>query len=517
MGDAEKRGEVILVGAGPGHEMFNTLWGHRFMGMADVIVVDRLAREAVRISEERPSPEIIEVGKCPGGHGWRQEEINALLIAKAREGKSVVRLKGGDPFIFGHGAEEVEACRAAGIPCRVVPGLTAATAAPTLAGIPLTLRGVAASFHVMTGRLSGTGGEEEQRWVEAARFPGTLVILMGMEALEDIARALIAGGKDPATPAAVIERASFPSQRTTVTTLAALPAAAAGAGLQAPAVLVIGEVVRHRAAPAWESGAVGPLRGARVAVTVSGDAGEKAGARLSERGAEVVHAPLITYATRAWDADSVEDLLRRARMSDFLLFTSHRAVSALRDLLGCRHDIRALGAARILAVGEATATLVRGGLHLSCESISETQGVEGIERSTLDLAGKRVLWLRGADARHETSERLRDRGARVDEAIVYDSAVNAAGVERLRECLRRRSVEAVLWFSPRGVQVALGDLTAQERRRLSAGVVHACIGATTARALGDLGLDAGVVAPRTSAEALVEALADQWRKREERL
>jgi len=237
-------GTVYLVGAGPGDPDLLTVRGLRCLARADVVVYDRLLDP--RLLDEAPRrARRIYAGKSPGRHALRQEEINALLVRHARAGRTVVRLKGGDPFVFGRGGEEALACAAAGVPCEVVPGVTSAVAVPALAGIPLTHRGVAAGFAVVTGHAAGEA-EDGHDWQALARID-TLVILMGAARLPEIAALLQSHGREPATPAAVIERGTLPGERILEGTLATLPDLAEREGLQSPATLVVGEVVRLRA------------------------------------------------------------------------------------------------------------------------------------------------------------------------------------------------------------------------------------------------------------------------------
>jgi uroporphyrin-III C-methyltransferase len=236
-------GAVYLVGAGPGDPELLTVRGLRCLQQADVVVYDRLLDP--RLLDDAPRrARRIYAGKSPGRHALRQEEINALLVRHARAGRVVVRLKGGDPFVFGRGGEEALACAAAGVPCEVVPGVTSAVAVPARAGIPLTHRGVAASFAVVTGHAAGTA-EDGHDWSALARID-TLVVLMGAARLAEIAALLVAHGRAPETPAAAIERGTMPGERILAGTLATLPELAGSEGLISPATLVVGEVVRLR-------------------------------------------------------------------------------------------------------------------------------------------------------------------------------------------------------------------------------------------------------------------------------
>ncbi len=227
-------GRVVLVGGGPGHPDLLTLRGRRALAEADVVVVDRLAPLAV-LDELDPGVEVVDVGKAPDHHPVPQEEINRILVERARAGLVVVRLKGGDPYVLGRGGEELAACRAAGVPCEVVPGVTSAFAVPAAAGVPVTHRGLSRSVTVVTGH-------EELDAEALTRLGGTLVVLMGVSRLGELCTGMVAAGADPATPVAVVERGCTPAQRTTAATLGTAAATAAARGVRAPAVVVVGAV-----------------------------------------------------------------------------------------------------------------------------------------------------------------------------------------------------------------------------------------------------------------------------------
>ncbi|MBX5449610.1 uroporphyrinogen-III C-methyltransferase [Thermogemmatispora sp.] len=245
-----ERGKVYLVGAGPGAPDLITLKGLRCLRAADVVLYDRLVAPEL-LAEARAGAELIFAGKSPGCHQMSQVEINRLLIEHARRGALVVRLKGGDPFVFGRGGEEAEALAQAGIPFEVVPGVSAALAVPAYAGVPVTHRGLASLVTIVTGHKERGHEASAVDWQALARIRGTLVILMGVRTLPQIAAELQAGGLDPATPALVVEWGTLPRQRAVQGRLAEIAERAAQAGLGAPAVVVIGEVVRLREALAW--------------------------------------------------------------------------------------------------------------------------------------------------------------------------------------------------------------------------------------------------------------------------
>jgi len=233
---------VALVGAGPGDPELITVKGRRLLAAADVVVADRLV-PGMLLGELRPEVEFVDAAKIPYGPAAAQEEINRILVERAQAGKFVVRLKGGDPYVFGRGGEEAVACAKAGVPVRVVPGVTSSIAAPALAGIPVTHRGVAHEFTVVSGHVAPGSGASLVDWAALARMRGTLVVLMGLKNLPHIADALLAGGRAADTPAAVVQEGSTDAQRVLRSTLAAIAADAREAGIRPPAVVVVGDVV----------------------------------------------------------------------------------------------------------------------------------------------------------------------------------------------------------------------------------------------------------------------------------
>lgn len=500
-GAVNRQGMVSLVGAGPGDDGLLTAVGaERCLEWADLIVADRLALPAIerwRVRLASRGVEIIDAGKAPGGAGWTQQRIHALLIARAREGKRVVRLKGGDPFIFGRGLEEVQVLEAAGVPWEVIPGLSSVLAAPALAGIALTLRGVASAFHVLTGE-TGDGGDGLARWREAARLPGTLVVLMGVSGLARVTGGLIQGGMSGDTPCALIERASLPDQRVTVAPLTALAATAAQTGLAAPAVAVIGPVVAHRIPPRTERGAK-PLRGWRIAdASAASHRGEQS-RRVEELGGLRVVTPMLVERPLDIAADRCREIETRLARCDAVLFTSPAAVCALAGLT--RVEPRTA-----VVIGPVTAQVVRRRWGRE-PIVAPGSGAEGLRGLADRLRGQRLLWLRGEAVRPETRAALEEIGADVEEEVIYALDVCAWGVARLRGLLRERALKAVLWTSPRGVEAGLGALAEAERRDLAEGVVMAAIGSTTADALRRFGVEAGVTSPVPAMDDLAEALA----------
>jgi uroporphyrinogen III methyltransferase/synthase len=352
-------GTVYLVGAGPGDPGLLTRHAADALARADVVVYDRLADDST-LALAPPDAELVYVGKQAAVHAVPQDRINALLAEHAAQGKCVVRLKGGDPFVFGRGGEEATHLRERGIPCIVVPGVTSAVAAPAYAGIPVTDRRYASSFAVITGHEDPTKAQSRLDWRSLAHGADTLVFLMGLTNLPAICARLVREGRPAATPAAVIERGTTPGQRVVAATLADLEERVAAAGLHPPALIVVGEVVRLRERLAWHDSQ--PLAGRRVLVPRVRRRPSEIVRLLKAAGAEAAEVPVL----RSEPLPPPEDLLERLHAPDWLVFTSPEALDALLGQLAeLGRDVRALGGARLAAVGRASAAhLARHGLRV---------------------------------------------------------------------------------------------------------------------------------------------------------
>jgi uroporphyrinogen III methyltransferase/synthase len=353
-------GTVYLVGAGPGDPGLLTRHGADALARADVVVYDRLADDSMLLLAP-PDAELIYVGKQAAVHAVPQERINELLATHAAQGKCVVRLKGGDPFVFGRGGEEATHLRERGIACIVVPGVSSAVAAPAYAGIPVTDRRYASSFAVITGHEDPTKPQSRLDWRGLAMGADTLVFLMGLTNLPAICERLIAEGRPAHQPAAVIERGTTPGQRVVTATLADLEARVAAAGLHPPALIVVGDVVRLRERLAWHDSQ--PLAGRRILVPRVRRRPSEIVRLLKAAGAETAEVPVL----RSKTLPAAADLPDRLGAADWLVFTSPGALEALLEqLAGLGRDVRGLGPARLAAVGRASAAhLARCGLRVS--------------------------------------------------------------------------------------------------------------------------------------------------------
>jgi uroporphyrinogen III methyltransferase/synthase len=504
---SQVRGRVLLVGAGPGAADLLTVRGAAALRRADAVVYDALA--APELLDLAPAhAERIDVGKRGHDAPTRpQDEINALLIRLARQGKTVVRLKGGDPFVFGRGGEECSALFAAGVPFEVVPGVSSVEGALACAGIPLTDRRHAASFAVVTGHKDPTRVTAETRWEELARAADTLVVVMGMRNLESLVERLLAGGRAPGTPAAAVMDGSLPRQRVVEASLVELPRRVREAGLSAPAVVVVGDVVRLRPELAWFERR--PLFGRRVLVTRPADQSRDMLDALREAGAEPILVPMIRIEPPE-DWSAADAALRRIADYDFLVFGSANAVRALAErgrALGVP-PVRWRGAA--LCVGPLTAEAARGHGLAVAPLTPEPRDAESLLAGILRAgspAGRRFLVARAAEGRPIVEAGLREAGGAVDAVAVYRTLPAAVDAAALRARLAEGSIDVLTFASPSAARAfaALLDPPAREAARRC---LTAAIGRVTAEALRVEGLGPDVVPERADATLLVAAVAD---------
>ena len=500
-------GTVYLVGAGPGDAGLITVRGADLMRVADVVVYDRLVSPSLLTLA--PDAEHIYVGKEANTPGEFQSFINEQLAAHAREGKTVVRLKGGDPFVFGRGGEEALALAEAGIRFEIVPGITSAIAAPAYAGVPLTHRDVAASFTVVTGSEDPAKPDSQVDWGALARAGGTLVVLMGWRTLPAIVQALLAGGRSPDTPACVTRWGTLPNQQTVSGTLADIVERGAAAGIAPPVVAVIGETVALQPALRWFDRA--PLFGRRVLVTRSRSQAGALSALLAARGAEAVELPTIAVEPLT-DASALDAALSGLGAFDWVVFTSTNGVDAVFGRLAASgKDARAFGAARVAAVGAATAdALSVRGIAADLVPTAYTSHSAADSFASLDIRGARVLLPRADIAPPALPDRLREMGAVVTEAIAYRTVAPSGAADAAREALASGTIDVVTFTSSSTVRnlVSLlgGAALINESRVVS-------IGPVTSKTAADLGVrvdrEAAEHTVRGVADAVVEVLGDE--------
>jgi len=491
-----KAGLVYLVGAGPGDPRLITRAGADAITVAEVIVYDRLASDAL-LSLARPDAERVYVGKASSRHTKTQDEINDILAHYGAAGKVVCRLKGGDPFVFGRGGEEAAYLRERGIPFVIVPGVTSSIAVPAYAGIPVTDRRCASSFAVITGHEDADKTESTMDWKGIANGADTLVFLMGLSNLPMIAERLIEHGRRPDLPAACIQQGTTLQQRTVVGTLADIAERVKNAGIKSPAITVVGEVVSLRETLNWFE--TRPLFGKRILVTRSREQASELAGRLAARGAQPVEYPLI----RIEPLPPAEGLPERLARADWLVFTSANALSSLLGQLAARgNDIRALGAAKIAAIGSSTADGLRGhGLRVDftpSRFVAETMAAE-----FPDPQGKHVVIARAEEARDVLPETLTAKGAEVDIVPVYRTVAEEG------EPVDLAQIDAITFTSSSTVKYF--------RRRFPgeiAGPVIACIGPITAQTAREEGLTVDIEAKVFNIPALIDALVEYFQRQE---
>jgi uroporphyrinogen III methyltransferase/synthase len=492
-------GIVHLVGAGPGDPGLMSARALELIAQADAILYDRLIPQDA-LAGARPDCDLRYVGKQPGDAAMTQEAINALLVELARAGREVVRLKGGDPFVFGRGGEEAEALAHAELAFDVVPGVTSGIAAPAYAGIPVTHRDSASAVAFVTGHEDPEKEASALDWEALARFPGTLVLYMGIRNLPMIAARLTAAGRPTDEPTAVIERGTLPGQRTVSGTLADIAARVQEEGLRPPAITVVGEVARLHETIGWRE--LRPLHGCRVAVTRARAQASGLATRLRELGAEVVETPAIRIEPRPFDGE-LSYIIGGIDLYALVCVTSPNGAAILFDALNHHgRDARALAGATVAAIGPGTAAeLARHGIRADVvpqRSIAEAL-VEALEH--VPVEGRRVLVARAAQARDVLPDALRARGAQVEVAALYDTVAEPLSDEA-RAGLERS--DYITFTSSSTVTMLLQSLGAGNGMPEGARLVS--IGPVTSATARENGLTVHVEAQQHDIEGLVAAL-----------
>ncbi len=483
-----------------------TLRGRELLARAEVVVHDHLVNREL-LGWAPPDAEIICAGKRPGHHAMAQEDINALLVQRTAAGALVVRLKGGDPFLFGRGAEEAAALAAAGLPFEVVPGVSSALAGPAYAGIPVTERTANSVLTIFTGHEDPAKPQGRTAYTALGAVPGTKVLLMGMENLRGIAEDLMAGGTAPTTPSAVVQWATRGDQRTVIGPLETIAAQVEQAGLGPPAVVVVGEVVNLREKLDWATAR--PLHGRRIVVTRSRGQASTLSTALRDRGAEVYEAPLIRFEPPE-DRLEFGQLVQDAHLYDWIIFTSANGVEAFFELFfKIYDDAREFGGARIAAVGAATAARIRD-FRFKADLVAPTFTAESLLEAFKrdhDVENQRLLVVRPADSPGVLPRGLTALGGIVDEAVAYrtvpERGDRGSGLERLRE----EGAEMVVFTSSSTVRnfVAL-------QIPLPPGLKFASIGPVTSETMAGFGLRPDVEAATHDIPGLVEAITQFYRR-----
>ena len=481
---AEAPGTVYLVGAGPGDDGLMTVRATELVSRADVILFDKLIPPGA-LDGARPEAELIDVGKIGGGEQVPQEVTEELIVEHALAGKDVVRLKGGDPFVFGRGGEELERCLGNGIPVEVVPGVTAGIAAPAYAGIPVTQRQVSSAVAFVTGHENPDKPETQIDWKALAAFPGTLVFYMGVKSLPRITGKLVEEGRPASEPAAVIERGTLPGQRQVIATLGTLADAAAAQAIKAPAITVIGEVAALGDSLGWLP-AARPLDGLTVAVTRARAQASALAGRLRELGAATVEAPAIR-------TEPLEATLPDLAGFDLICVTSPNGAARLLEVAG---DARALAGPTIAAIGPGTArALAEGGIV--ADVVPERSVAEALVQELESVPVTSALIARAESARDVLPDALAARGAAVEILPLYRTVAEPLAPEAREAALGADYATFTSASSARFFAEAAGTL---------AGPRLVSIGPVTSEAIRELGFEPDVEAADHTPDGLVEAL-----------
>ena len=499
------RGIVYLVGAGPGDPGLLTLKGKECLEQADVVLYDYLANPAL-LDHAPARAERLYVGRRGRGQYQAQTEINRVLIERARAGQVVVRLKGGDPFVFGRGGEEAEAVAEAGVPFEVVPGVTAAVAVPAYAGIPVTHRTLASTLTIVTGHEDPSKGTTVIDWPKLAATSGTLVFMMGMKTLPMIVSRLLEEGRSVETPVAAVRWGTRAEQRTVIGTLQDIVVKTTGAGLEPPTVIVVGEVVKLREQLNWFEKR--PLFGKRIVLTRAREQAGEFARLLAAYGGEPISAPTIKMVPPpSWEA--LDTAIAQLSSYAWLIFTSVNGIAPFMERLKkARKDVRSLAHLQIAAIGPRTAHEL-GCYGLSADLIPSEFQAEGMVAAIgrHDLRGMKVLIPRAEVARELLPEQLRIKGASVDVVPVYRTMLPDDDLTRLKEQLRDGAIDVVTFTSSSTVANFVELIGgAEEARRLGGKAVIACIGPITGRTAEEHGLPVTIMPGENTVPALAQAI-----------
>ena len=501
MADQTTKGKVYLVGAGPGDPKLITLRGMELLSRADAIVNDRLANPKL-LKYARPDAEIIYAGKASRDHILPQDEINKVIIDQAMQGKMVVRLKGGDPFVFGRGGEEAVALAEAGIEYEIVPGVSSSIAAPAYAGIPVTNRGYSASLGIITGHEASNKAESDIKWDKISTGLDTLVFLMGVESLPDIVDQLAANGRSTDTPIALVRWGTYPKQETLVGTLADIVNKCNKTGFKAPAVTIVGSVVNLREQIAWFEKK--PLFGIHVLVTRAEEQASALTAQLEELGADVDEYPVIKFVPPP-DYALLDSAISKLENFDWILFTSANGVKWFtKRLLELGKDIRAMAGAKLGAIGPKTAAALEES-NLRIDYIPSQYVSEAVvEQFPEDISGKSILIPRAWEARDELPDGLKNKGANVSVVGVYETVTNADTQESLCRAIDDATIDVITFTSASTVN---NFFTLIGGKKIPESTLIACIGPITADAARKHRLEPNIIAQEYTIEGLVREIA----------
>lgn len=501
---AVKTGKVYLVGAGPGDPGLITLKGLECIKEADVLVYDRLANP-VLLDYAPGEAEHIYVGKLPDRHTLPQEKINVLLVEKALEGKTVTRLKGGDPFVFGRGGEEAELLAKEGIAFEVIPGITSAIAVPAYAGIPVTHRDFTSTLAIITGHEDPTKGSTDIDWAKISTGIGTLVFLMGIANLSSIVEKLLEYGRGPSTPVALIRWGTLSEQQTLVGTLDNISLKAREINFKPPAIIIVGEVVSLRTNLQWFEKR--PLWGKRVVVTRSREQASQLSEKIRSLGGEPVEFPTIQVVPPS-DYRPLDEAINKIEDYRWLIFTSVNGVKHFFERLSIlQKDIRNLQGIHLCAIGPKTKESLEE-KYLKVEYVPSEYRAEAIIKQLKGKvkAGEKVLLPRADIARKDLSQSLQQMGAMVDDVVAYKTIRGKGNAELLRQDLRDGLISLVTFTSSSTVKNFVELLGEENIKDLLKGVSLASIGPITTKTAEDMGLHIDIEAEEYTIDGLVNAI-----------
>jgi uroporphyrinogen III methyltransferase / synthase len=500
----KKKGMVYLVGAGPGDAGLLTLRGAELLARADVVVYDALVNpDLLRLAPK--TAEIIFGGKRASEHTIPQDELNALLISRARDGKTVVRLKGGDPYVFGRGGEEAEQLAREKIGFEVVPGISSFTAVPNYAGIPVTHREHSSAFTVITGHEDP---EKDARidWSQVAKMPGTKLVLMATQRIGDVAQRLVAGGMSAETPVGMVRWGTTGKQQTIEATLANIGEVVTRENFRPPSLAVIGDVVKLRSKLNWYESR--PLFCQRIVVTRTRDQASELSQQLTERGAEVLEIPTIKIEAPD-DKQSLVEAMAGLGEYDWVIFTSPNGVAQFFDyFLKTFEDVRDLGALRIAAVGPATAAKIRE-YHLKVDLMPDefiSSKIAAAFKKYQDIENVRMLLLRAQVANREMTQSLEELGAIVDDVAIYKTVPETEDRGGLAARLLAEGADWITFASGSSVENFHSRFDLPALMRKFPRMKLATIGPETSKALTKLGLTMNVEANPHTIDGLVQAI-----------
>lgn len=503
-----EKGIVYLVGAGPGDPKLITVRGLECLKKADVIVYDRLSSPRL-LSFAKPGAELIYAGKSPVRHTLKQKEINQVLVEKALAGKTVTRLKGGDPFVFGRGGEEAEALLPYDIPFEIVPGITSGIAVPAYAGIPVTHRDFNSTLAFITGNEDPAKEDTSIEWDKVATGCGTIVFYMGMANLPIIVEKLTSHGRSADTPVGIIRWGTRPEQQTVTGTLADIVEKATAAKMGHPAIIVVGEVVSLREKMRWFE--TKPLFGKRVLITRSRNQASVLAEKIESLGGEPYEFPTIEIAEPD-DFAPLDQAIAEIDSYDWLVLTSVNGVqSFMHRMQVLRKDIRRLGKAKIVAIGPKTREEIEK-YGIFCEFMPEEFVAEAILEvfKGEEIKGKKVLLPRADIARKVLPDTLRSMGAEVNEATAYKTVIGEGNTEELVKLLEEKRIHVITFTSSSTVKNFVKKLGLDNLPRLLDGVTVASIGPITSASARELGLVVDVQAGKYTIDGLIQAVLEYF-------